>query len=185
MSPTQHSVPDGKTIFFMFKSLETCCRLDRWSEKPTESPLIALAQSHVRKLIAEVRAIGVCVISLKISDPYQIQRHITPHMESLIRRARVLIFEALDILDFSSRHERDGDDGALNAVFASLFILSEHREDGFSVGVNHNMIKMLRLAEECAKIHPLLSKVTDAFNSSENSILQKPLSELDGFIELE
>lgn len=151
MSSIPYNIPDGTTIDIL-KSLDTCCRLETWSKKPTESPLISLAQSHVQKLISEVRAFGLRIISLKLSELVHCQLDISSNLETMLRRLRVLIFEAVDVLDFSLRHERNGDDGATNAVFASLFILNEHRDDGFSVAVEYSNVKLLRLWDQLAEM---------------------------------
>lgn len=132
---------------FISKSFEVCDRLREWVSKPTTSPLLSLAQSHIGKLIVEMRSLGQEILRLsrqasttcEESQPY-------PSLVDL----KVLLFEALDLLNVCLRNDRDGDDGAINSKFASLFILNACETP--ATDFPHHQLKTRRQAHELTNL---------------------------------
>lgn len=71
-----------------------------------------------------------------------------PHGKTL--DLKVLLIEALDLLDFCLRNDREGDDGAINSKFASLFILNACETP--ATDFPHRQVKARRQAHELTNL---------------------------------
>lgn len=146
---------------FIGKSFEVCDRLREWVSKPTTSPLLSLAQSHIGKLIVEMRSLGQEILhsSRQASTTCEESQ---PHPSLIDWRGKtldlkVLLMEALDLLDFCLRNDREGDDGAINSKFASLFILNACETP--ATDFPHRQVKACRQAHELTNLVSRLARV--------------------------
>lgn len=123
---------------------ELCPRIKHWVSNPSppDSPLIDLVKDRVRQLVAAVEYFST-QITLDVD-----LNNASIHTHGL-RLVKELLSEALTFLDFclDPHVDRHGDDGAINAVYASMFLVEgPYRvETGETV---YDMVKKLRLADE-------------------------------------
>ncbi|KAI1408850.1 kinase-like domain-containing protein [Hypoxylon sp. FL1857] len=130
----------GKVIL---QCLSCCCRLDTWTDRNTNSPLISVAQSHIKSLITEVRIFAGVILNLNLSV------EISDKNDAITLRVSVsyiskLILEALDVLHLCTESKHDDDD-ELNALFAKLHILNGNRTKNHRLS---EITKDIRFVEE-------------------------------------
>lgn len=124
---------------------EVCPRIEHWASKPSppDSPLIDLVKDRVRQLVAAVEYFSTQITHLDVD-----LHNASIHTHGL-RLVKELLSEALSLLDLCIDQNIDvyGDDGAINAVYASMFLVGgPHRvEIGETVS---DKVKRLRIADE-------------------------------------
>ncbi len=98
-------------------------RLSIWGEAhhPRDEPLTVLLRNHTKTLAAEVQSLKALVFGHQLADGDNVPTEIVRAVASIKFR----LVESLEIHGFHSREERQGHDGALNALFAARFILSD------------------------------------------------------------
>ncbi|EXJ68440.1 CAMK protein kinase [Cladophialophora psammophila CBS 110553] len=126
-------------------ALEICTRLNEWTRKPTNSPVISLLQQHVAKLSAQVQCLGK-----QFSHPtFPSDAHSLDEVAKILHSVKNLLFQAFTLLDICSTVEKDGDEGALNALFASLFVNDTKVDLG---EVRYITDRIHQSGQECHKI---------------------------------
>jgi len=107
---------------WMAKTLLVCDRLQAWASRPTSSALIDLTQSHIARLVAQVRSLSE-IIGLEASALHDLRDDRSRRYSNVVQKVSQLINEAIDLLSFCKSYEQDGEDGgALNAVYARLHL---------------------------------------------------------------
>ncbi|KAH7133060.1 kinase-like domain-containing protein [Dactylonectria estremocensis] len=111
---------------------DVCRRLDIWTESrpDTNEPLTSLLFTQVKSVTNELRYLKAEVVKLSL-DASQTAALVTgdvvqPQLAQTLISIKSRLFETFELLDFYQREERHGQDGALNAVFASMHILNHH-----------------------------------------------------------
>jgi hypothetical protein len=133
----------------LLKIAKVCRRLEHWVSIPSgpDSSLVALVKDGVRHLIAAVE-----YFSTQITHPEADLQTTSINIRSLFL-VKELLSESLSLLDFSTHQYTDlyGDDGAINAVYASMFLVrgSQQGESGETIS---NKVKRVRLANKLTQI---------------------------------
>jgi hypothetical protein len=128
---------------------EICPRIEHWVSKPSppDSALIDLAKDRVRRLVAAVE-----YFSTQITHPDAALQNASTYSHWL-QFVKELLSESLYLLDLCTHQniDRYGDEGAINAVYASMFLVGgQHQvESGEAVS---DKVKRLRLADEFSQI---------------------------------
>jgi hypothetical protein len=128
---------------------EVCHRIEHWASKPSppDSPLIELVKDRVRQLVDAVEYFSVQINhsagNLQKASAYT---HRLRHVMELLR-------DSLRLLDLCTHQNIDlhGDDGAINAVYASMFLVGHPYEVEGGETVSDE-VKKLRLADELTQI---------------------------------
>lgn len=123
--------------------LKICTRLNEWTRKPTTSPLISLIQQHVAKLSAQAQTLGNQLNHPAV--PTRVQR--LDEIAEILQSIKIQLFNTLTLLDFCSTAEKDGDEGALNALFSALLITNDTKVD--LAGVRYINDRLHRSRQEC------------------------------------
>lgn len=110
------------------KILCVCHNLNDFVAKFPDLPLARLARDEVLALKMEARALSWMIIALRFRQT-EVEGD-EPVLDSSDLCERVLstkaqMFRALAILDFSLRNSTRSEDGELNAIFASIFLLDK------------------------------------------------------------
>ncbi|KAI1142965.1 hypothetical protein F5Y05DRAFT_137758 [Hypoxylon sp. FL0543] len=176
------SVPNDSSELakVLLQSLACCCRLESWAGRKTDSPLISLAQSHIRNLIAEVRLFAEAILSLNPSAGI-----LDGRIRTTIAHISHLITTALGLLEFCLENECDGDEGELNALLAKTHFLDENRSMKHPYS---SVIKCLRNLAECVEISnawtgPNVRKETHIWGVPCFSISPEFLNTIAGFVQ--
>ncbi|KAL9617321.1 MAG: hypothetical protein Q9160_007901 [Pyrenula sp. 1 TL-2023] len=141
---------------YMLSSLEVCNRLEEFTKQPTNKPLISQAQRQMTKLVAETRRLADELINQDIPTPDHAGEnadrpcYVSKSFLRTLSSVDMLISRGFALLDFCLVAEQDGDDGALNAAFSSLYILQEPSVELGSV--RHLIVKMERLSQEVDRL---------------------------------
>lgn len=144
----------------MARCLEVCTRLGAWTQRDTDSPVVSQAQQQVAKLIARIQCIGEQFRHESNSHgPYSINQ-----LSDSLQSAKGLLFETISLLNFASDVEQHGDDGALNALYSSTFLLANTRVD---VGQVHYLNS--RMHQSSKEFFKVLSKWFGPQATSSNS----------------
>ncbi len=126
---------------------EVCLRIEHWASKPSppDSPLIDLVKDRVRQLIAAVES-----FSTQITLSVNLHNASTQTHE--LRLVKELLSEALSLLGLCTHQNTDlyGDDGAINAVYASTFLVGPHRvQSGETVSGKVKKAQIAKELNEC------------------------------------
>ncbi|KIX95078.1 uncharacterized protein Z520_09388 [Fonsecaea multimorphosa CBS 102226] len=124
MQPTKPNESQDAAAYIP-QILEVCARLSELAQARTDSPLIAQVLKHIAKLSGRAQCLGKLFSHPERQGDFEADRGILDSLQSV----RTLLFESLTLLDFCSAVEKDGDDGALNALYASLLILNDSNVD--------------------------------------------------------
>lgn len=126
--------------------LEICGRLKKWTRQPMSSPLISLVQQHVEKLAIQAQYLGK-----RFTDPTSLSdADKLDEVAELVQSVKELLFPTLALLDFCSTMEKEGDEGALNALFSSLLVMNDTNVD--LGGVRYITDRMHQSRQECYQI---------------------------------
>ncbi len=136
----------------VLKTLEVCDRLSKWSQQPTQSRTIRLAQACVATLAAQARTFGEEITCSPLSTSSLPREIPTERYHHHLSRIRELLFEATNILDFCKSNELDGQDDEMNATYASFFIIENKLEVEAQLNQWYNRAKILRAQQEFADI---------------------------------
>jgi hypothetical protein len=115
-------------IGYLNKSVDICQRLDAWSTRhpAPDAPLTALVHRQIKELDAQVLSLRESVTrvaTLKLGRDGSAPLSDVDLARELIE-TRVSLLETVELVDFHNRVERCGHDGALNAAFATTYILN-------------------------------------------------------------
>lgn len=133
----------------LVKIAKICPRIENWASQPSppDSPLIDLVKDRVRQLVAAVEYFSTHITHLNVD-----LHNASTHTHGL-RLVKELLSEALSLLDLCTDQNIKlyGDDGAINAVYASMFLVGgPHRvDDGETVS---DKVKRLRLTDELTQL---------------------------------
>lgn len=126
------------------KIAEICTRIEHWASKPSppDSPLIELVKNRLHHLVISVECL--------LTHPDAYTEDASTYVQKLCL-VKQLLSKSLYLLDLCAHRNIDlsGDDGAINAVFASMSIMGGPRENGESVS---DKVKRLRLDDELMQI---------------------------------
>jgi hypothetical protein len=145
----RHRIAASELSAELLKIAKVCLRLEHWVSIPSgpDSSLVALVKDSVRHLIAAVE-----YFSTQITHPEADLQTTSINIRSLFL-VKELLSQSLSLLDFSTHQYTDlyGDDGAINAVYASMFLVrgSQQGESGETIS---NKGKRVRLANKLTQI---------------------------------
>ncbi|KAL7941737.1 kinase-like protein [Trichoderma barbatum] len=96
-----------------------CNRLTDWARRHAdpEVPLTDLVCNEIRSLCA-----AVMVLQIHVTEP---SYRLSENIQQILTRCKTQLFLTLDLLSFHEHAERSGDEGALNVLYARMYIL-EH-----------------------------------------------------------
>lgn len=147
-----------EVIAYTLHALDVCLRLEEWTKQPTSKPLISQAQRQVAKLVAEVRRFAEELLNQDTAAPSPAEEsvdrlhYVSENFFERLSSVKALLLRGTTLLDFCSTVEQDGDDGALNAAFSSIYISNDTSVELGSI--RHHMVKRERF---CREVHKLFS----------------------------
>lgn len=167
MGPSVEAVPSSLRAE-LDRCIDICRRLSAWSDnlsvtRGTGEPLTALVCSVVQTLTIDVLHLNTEIVNVGAA-PRAGNFYLHPKLRQAIDCTQIRLAEALELLEFYQREDRHGHDGALNALFASTYILGNSNRFDSVRGVR-NENKLIRIGLE---LSGLLTDINQKLDPSES-----------------
>lgn len=184
-----HTEDDASHIEEAIETLDKCVstgeRLCTWAMTKLRSnePLSALLGEQIQTLSTETHRLRNAIRNLDIivhpQHASEVRRSILPvEIDLALLHTKALILETLELVELHDEEEKSGPDGALNALFASIYILNRYEsyDEGFNFPRND------RLLEHGLEVRKIIAELTA---TAPYSNLVSPAGALSIFEQLE
>ena len=105
----------------LFEWLRVCDRIERRAARPADSPLARVAQTHLLRLIADIRSLANSFIDAGLDEVLG-ENGGLPNSFCQIVSLKPKLMAVLGMIDFCRTQEREGHEGELNALYAQTIL---------------------------------------------------------------